>query len=156
MESDDLTTIGSFPVRLLIILWANFLLGLWANFLLGAVVALFVSDWLLAGVVVDGWWPYIAGGAILATGVLTLRLVRLVAGLIGGRIGGAAVEWPGQIVVTALNLLLIIALVARIDQWFSSVHISGGWTFAVVVLTVWMADYIMSRAAASACRDESY
>jgi hypothetical protein len=153
VEGDDLTTIGSFPVRLLIILWANFLLGLWANFLLGAVVALFVSDWLLSGVVVDGWWPYIAGGAILATGVLTLRLV---AALIGGRIRGAAVEWTGQIVVTALNLLLIIALVALIDQWFSSVYISRGWTFAAVVLIVWMADHIMSRAAASAYRDESY
>ncbi len=38
----------------------------WAT-LLGACAL--PSDWILSGVVVDGWWPYIVGGAVIATGV---------------------------------------------------------------------------------------
>lgn len=129
------------------------LVVMWANFLLGAVVALLISDWLLSGVVVEGWWPYLVGGGILATGVL---VVRMVAGMIGGRIGGAAVEWPGQFVVNTVVLLLVVGLVALVDVLLSGIQISGGWTFAALVLIVWLADGIIARAAANVYRDEYY
>ncbi len=99
----------------------------------------------------DGWWPYLLGGAILATGVL---VVRMAAGVIGTRVGGAAVGCTGQVVVSALVLLVMIGLVALVDSLLSGVEISSGWTFGAVVLIVWLADGITSRAAANVYRDE--
>jgi len=124
---------------------------MWANFLLGAVIALLISDWLLSGVVIDGWWPYLVGGAILATGVL---VVRAGAGMIGESIVGAAVGYPGQLVVNAVVILLMVGLIALVDALFSGIQISGGWTFAAVVLIVALADAVTARAAANVYRDE--
>lgn len=56
-------------------------------------------------------------------------------------------------VVAALVLVLMIGLVALVDSLFSSVEIASGWTFATVVLIVWLADAFTSRAAANVYRD---
>jgi putative membrane protein len=98
-------------------------------------LSLGVADWVFDGVDVEGVWPLVIGGAVLAVAnsilkpiltLLTLPLVILTLGL----------------VLFAINVLMLLVV-----EWIApDFSIDGFWTYIGATIVVWIVNYVLHGA----------
>ena len=104
-----------------------FLLAWLANAL-----SLAVADWIFGGVVIDGWWPLIIGGAVLGIANTILKPILTILTL------------PLVILTLGLALFAINVAMLALAEWIApDFSINGFWTYVGATIVVWLANYIL-------------
>jgi putative membrane protein len=92
--------------------------------------ALWIADAIFDSVVIDGWWSYVIGAAVLGVANAVLKPVLTVLTL------------PLIIVTLGIFLLVInIAMIALAEWAAPDFAIDGFWTYVGTVVIVWLVNW---------------
>jgi putative membrane protein len=106
------------------------LLGRFALALAINMLALWIADGLFDSVVIDGWWSYIIGGAVLAIANTIVKPILTILTL------------PLIIVTLGLFLLVINIAMVALAEWIApDFSIDGFWTYVGVVVIIWLVNW---------------
>jgi putative membrane protein len=106
------------------------LLGRFALALAINMLALWIADGLFDSVVIDGWWSYIIGGAVLAIANTIVKPILTILTL------------PLIIITLGFFLLVINIAMVALAEWIApDFSIDGFWTYVGVVVIVWLVNW---------------
>jgi putative membrane protein len=106
------------------------LLGRFALALAINMLALWIADGLFDSVVIDGWWSYIIGGAVLAIANTIVKPILTILTL------------PLIIITLGFFLLVINIAMVALAEWIApDFSIDGFWTYVGVVIIIWLVNW---------------
>jgi putative membrane protein len=96
------------------------------------IAALAVADWLLDGVVIDGWWALVLAALVLGVVNTLIKPILTILSI------------PFIIVTLGLFLLVINIAMLALTSWIvSDFDISGFWTYVGAVIVVWFVNAVL-------------
>jgi putative membrane protein len=102
---------------------------------LANILSLAVADAIFSGVVIDGLWPLIIGGAVLGIANTILKPILTLLTL------------PLVILTLGLFLFAINVAMLALAEWIApDFSINGFWTYIGATIVVWLVNYILHGA----------